>query len=143
MKTISVQGSMGNGFAIEVDCGNHRVLIDQPRAAFGTDTGPSPLELVLAALAGCFGTIGRSLAHQRKVELRGMRFEVEADYDPAGLLGRNTSVRPGFEEVRLRVEIDADMTLEQKQEFLAEVERRCPLADNLLHGTRLHSALAG
>ena len=51
-------------------------------------------------------------------ELRGMRFEVEADYDPAGLLGRDTSVRPGFEEVRLRVEIDADMTLEQKQEFL-------------------------
>ena len=25
MKTISVQGSMGDGFAIEVDCGNHRV----------------------------------------------------------------------------------------------------------------------
>nr|WP_241509042.1 OsmC family protein [Stutzerimonas zhaodongensis] len=78
---------MGNGFAIEVACGNHRVLIDQPRAAFGTDTGPSPLELVLAALAGCFGTIGRFLAHQRKVELRGMRFEIEADYDRPGCSG--------------------------------------------------------
>ncbi len=143
MKTISVQGSMGNGFAIEMACSGHQVRIDQPRAVFGTDTGPSPLELVLAALGGCFGTIGRFLAHQRKIELRGMRFEIEADYDPAGLLGRDASVRPGFEEVRLRVDIDADLSHEQKREFLEEVERRCPLADNLLHGTRLHSELAG
>ncbi len=143
MKTISVQGIMGNGFAIEMACSGYQVLIDQPRAAFGTDTGPSPLELVLAALGGCFGTIGRFLAHQRKIELRGMRFEIEADYDPAGLLGRDASVRPGFEEVRLRVDIDADLSHEQKREFLEEVERRCPLADNLLHGTRLHSELAG
>lgn len=141
MKTISVQGGMANGFAIEMNCGNHQVLIDQPRAAFGTDTGPSPLELILAALGGCFGTIGRFLAHQRKIELRGMRFEIEADYDPDGLLGRNPEVRPGFQEIRMRVDIDADLTEAQKQEFLEEVERRCPLADNLLHGARLRSQL--
>lgn len=142
MKTIKVNGSMGDGFAIEMNCGSHQVLIDQPRAAMGSDTGPSPLDLVLAALGGCFGTIGRFVAHQRKIELRGMRFEIEADYDPAGLLGRDASVRPGFADVRLRVEIDADLSHEQKLEFLQEVERRCPLADNLLHGTRLHSELA-
>lgn len=143
MKTISVQGNMGNGFAIEMTCGNHSVFIDQPRAAFGTDTGPSPLELVLAALGGCLGTIARFVAHQRKIELRGMRFAIEADYDPAGLLGRDKSVRPGFEDVRLHVEIDADMSREEKWEFLEEVERRCPLVDNLLNGTRLHTELAG
>jgi putative redox protein len=142
MKTISVQGGMANGFAIEMNCGNHQVLIDQPRAAFGTDTGPSPLELILAALGGCFGTIGRFLAHQRKIELRGMRFEIEADYDPAGLLGRDNTVRPGFQDVRVRVDIDADLSHEEKLEFMQEVERRCPLADNLLNGTRLHTELA-
>lgn len=142
MKTISVQGGMANGFAIEMNCGNHQVLIDQPRAAFGTDTGPSPLELILAALGGCFGTIGRFLAHQRKIELRGMRFEIEADYDPAGLLGRDNTVRPGFQDVRVRVDIDADLSHEEKLEFMREVERRCPLADNLLNGTRLHTELA-
>ena len=142
MKTISVQGGMGNGFAIEMACGNHSVFIDQPRAAFGTDTGSSPLELVLAALGGCLGTIARFLAHQRKIELRGMRFEIEADYDPAGLLGRDNTVRPGFEEVRLRVEIDADLSPEEKLAFLEEVERRCPLVDNLLNGTHLHTELA-
>ncbi|SDI50598.1 OsmC family protein [Pseudomonas panipatensis] len=141
LKTISVQGTLGSAFAVEVDCGTHRVVMDQPTTAFGEDSGPTPLLLILAALAGCFGTIGRFLAHQRKIELRGMSFAVEADYDPAGLLGRDASVRPGFQAIRLRVGIDAELSLEEKQAFLAEVERRCPLADNLLHGAQLHSEL--
>lgn len=143
LKTIEVQGQLDEGFAIRVECGSHQLVMDQPRSAFGQDAGPTPLEMILAALAGCFGTIGRFLAHQRKIELRGMRFAIQADYDPNGLLGRDASVRPGFQALRLQVEIDADLSLEQKQEFLREVERRCPLADNLLHGTHLQSELAG
>lgn len=140
-KTISVQGTMGRSSAIEVQCGNHRIVMDQPVHAAGQDLGPTPLELVLAAVAGCFGTIGRLLANQRKIDLRGMRFELQADYDPAGLLGRDASVRPGFQALRVLVEIDAELSAEDKQAFLQEVERRCPLADNLAHGTQLHSQL--
>ena len=43
--------------------------------------------------------------------------------------------------LRVLVEIDADLSAEDKQAFLLEVERRCPLADNLTHGTQLHSQL--
>jgi len=139
---MRVQGQMEQGFAVTMQCGSHTLVMDQPRAAAGTDAGPTPLDVVLAALGGCFGTIGRFLAHQRKIELRGMRFDIEADYDPNGLLGRNLDVRPGFQAIRLGVDIDADLTTEQKQEFLQEVERRCPLADNLLHGVQLHTQLA-
>lgn len=142
LRTMRVQGQMEQGFAVTMQCGSHTLVMDQPRAAAGTDAGPTPLDVVLAALGGCFGTIGRFLAHQRKIDLRGMRFDIEADYDPDGLLGRNLDVRPGFQAIRLLVDIDADLTTEQKQEFLQEVERRCPLADNLLHGTQLHTQLA-
>ena len=142
MKTMRAQGSMQQGFAIEVQCGNHRLVMDQPKTAAGQDLGPTPLEAILAALAGCFGTIGRFIAHQQKIELRGMRFEMEADYDPNGLLGRDTEVRPGFQELRIRVEIDADLDTAQKQRLLEQIEQRCPLADNLAHGTRLVSRLA-
>lgn len=99
MKTISAHGTLNAGMAIEVQCGNHRLIMDQPKSAAGQDLGPTPLEAILAAVAGCFGTIGRFIAHQQKIELRGMRFEIEADYDPAGLLGRDPAVRPGFSGV--------------------------------------------
>ena len=141
LKTISARGQMNAGMSIEVECGNHRLVMDQPRHAAGQDLGPTPLEAILAAIAGCFGTIGRFIAHQQKFELRGMRFEIEGDYDPAGLLGRDPNVRPGFEELRVKVEIDADLTHEEKQALLELIEKRCPLADNLTHGTRLVSVL--
>lgn len=142
IKSIRVKGQMAQGFAVSMQCGNHQLVMDQPRGAAGTDAGPTPLELILAALGGCFGTIGRFLAHQRKIELRGMRFDIEADYDPDGLLGRNPDVRPGFRGIRMWVDIDADLTAEQKRAFLQEVERRCPLADNLLHGVELQARVA-
>ncbi|SFP32207.1 OsmC family protein [Pseudomonas borbori] len=141
-KTISAHGQMRAGMSIEVQCGDHRVVMDQPTHAGGQGLGPTPLDIVLAAVAGCFGTLGRYIAHQQKIELRGMRFEIEADYDPDGLLGRRDDVRPGFQALRVKVEIDADLDRERKQALLDEIERRCPLADNLLNGTRLHSRLA-
>lgn len=141
LRTMRVQGQMEQGFAVTMQCGSHTLVMDQPKTAAGTDAGPTPLDMILAALAGCFGTIGRFLAHQRKIDLRGMRFDIEADYDPDGLLGRNPDVRPGFQDIRLLVDIDADLTLDEKQAFLQEVEGRCPLADNLLHGAQLHSRL--
>ncbi|MCG4453435.1 OsmC family protein [Pseudomonas sp. MMS21-TM103] len=142
LKTISAQGQMNAGMSIEVQCGEHRLVMDQPQHAGGQGLGPTPLDVVMAAVAGCFGTLGRYIAHQQKIELRGMRFEIEADYDPDGLLGRRDDVRPGFQALRVKVEIDADLSREEKQAFLEEIERRCPLADNLLNGTQLHSQLA-
>lgn len=51
-----------------------------------------------------------------------MRFEVEADYDPSGLLGRDPSMRPGFQELRVKVEIDADLDRAGKQALLELIE---------------------
>ncbi|MFZ2289982.1 MAG: OsmC family protein [Halopseudomonas yangmingensis] len=141
LKTLRAEGRMNAGMTIEVQCGQHTLYMDQPKGAGGQDKGPSPLEAILASVAGCFGTIGRYIAHQQKIELRGMQFSLEADYDPDGLLGRNLDVRPGFQELRVTVDIDADLDLPAKQAFLELIEKRCPVADNLTHGTRLSTRL--
>ena len=65
LKTISAHGTLGSGFAVEVTCGEHHVIMDQPKHAAGQDTGPTPLELILAAIAGCFGKIGRASCRER------------------------------------------------------------------------------
>lgn len=141
LKTLSATATLDSAFTTRVQSGNHTIYVDQPKNSGGQDMGPSPLQLVMAAVVGCFGTIGRIIAHQEKITLRGMSFEIEADYDPDGLMGRNCDVRPGFQALRVKVDIDADLTREEKQQFLEKVERRCPLADNMLHGTSLHSSL--
>src|SRR5690554_3382968 len=141
MKTLRATGHMCAGMTIEIMCGEHKVYMDQPKNAGGADLGPAPPELILAAYAGCVGSIGRIIAFQEKITLRGMTFVVEADYDPDRLLGRKTEARPGFQEMRLKVNIDADLDDEAKQAFLDKIEQRCPVGDNLINSTKLITLL--
>lgn len=46
---VTVRGA-GSGFAQTVEAGTHRLSADEPLAFGGTDTGPTPYDLVLAAL---------------------------------------------------------------------------------------------
>lgn len=142
MKKISVQAKLGPAFAIEVAAGGHVLNIDQPKAGGGTDTGPSPLEYLFAALAGCIGSIGRIVASQQKLALRGMDIRVEGELDPAVLLGRNTEARAGFQRIVVTVDVDADLDDAQKLAFLHEVDRRCPVSENLLNATPVDVRLA-
>lgn len=141
IKTIRATGHMTDGMTIEIMCGEHKVYMDQPKNAGGNDLGPAPPELILASYAGCVGSIGRIIAYQEKITLRGMTFEVEADYDPDLLMGRKTTARAGFQEMRLKVKIDADLDDEAKQVFLDKIEERCPVGDNLINSTKLVTVL--
>ena len=46
---VTVRG-LGDGFAQEISARSHRLLADEPLANGGTDTGPTPYDLLLAAL---------------------------------------------------------------------------------------------
>lgn len=46
---VIVRGS-GAGFAQEIVAGRHRLTADEPSAAGGADTGPTPYDFLLAAL---------------------------------------------------------------------------------------------
>jgi putative redox protein len=46
---VTVRGS-AEGFAQEITAGRHRLIADEPVAAGGTDRGPGPYDLLLAAL---------------------------------------------------------------------------------------------
>lgn len=48
-RVVIVRGS-AEGFAQEITAGNHRLTSDEPVADGGTDSGPGPYDLLLAAL---------------------------------------------------------------------------------------------
>ena len=47
--TVVVRGA-GNGFAQKISARSHRLTADEPIPNGGTDTGPTPYDLLLAAL---------------------------------------------------------------------------------------------
>ena len=133
---MKVSAEMGTGFSTKINC-SHPFIIDQPKAGGGDDEGPNPLEVFLATLPACICAIGRIIANQKRINLRGIDVALEADIDKDFLLGKTQEGRSGFTEIRSFVNIDADMTKEEKDEFLKEIELRCPIADNMAQTTVL------
>lgn len=127
---ITVSASVGAGFKTQINC-SHPFIVDQPKMGGGNDEGPNPLELFLTSLPACICAIGRIIANQRRIKLRGIEVEVEGDIDKDFLMGKTTEGRAGFTEIRSFVHIDADLTKEEKDAFLKDIAARCPIADNI------------
>ncbi len=89
------------------------------------------MEFFLSSLAGCVCAIGRIISNQRKLNVRSINVKLEGDIDKDFLLGVTQEGRAGFEEFRMKVDIDADMTDEEKMNFLNDIAKRCPVADNI------------
>ncbi|MEU6144528.1 OsmC family protein [Streptomyces sp. NPDC047081] len=66
-----------HGDAYDVDIRGHRLLVDQPKEAGGTDVAPTPVELFAASLATCVAFYaGRYLA-RHGLPRRGLRVHTE------------------------------------------------------------------
>ena len=107
------------------------VVIDEPALLGGTDLGPNPVELILAALGGCLNVLISSWAAQHSVDLRGVTTEVEGRLDVDGFMGKNPDVRPGFLDIHYRVVVGSPSSPEQVQELLEHAQRMCPVKDTL------------
>lgn len=134
--TIKVSALMKDKFRTEIQCSNPFV-IDQPVASGGNNEGPNPLEVFLSTLPACICAIGRIIANQRKIKLNKIEVKTEGDIDKDFLLGLTKEGRAGFTEIRNYVTIEADMTEEEKEAFLHDIESRCPIADNMANTLKL------
>jgi hypothetical protein len=68
---VLVRGS-GAGFSQEIIAGSHRLTADEPVAAGGTDIGPTPYDLLLAALGACTSMTVGMYARRKKWPLAGV-----------------------------------------------------------------------
>lgn len=135
LATFKVTAESENPTKTVVRAGNFEMIIDEPKNLNGTDQGPNPVEYVLGALAGCLNVVGHVVAREMGFELNGISFELEGDLDPAKFMGKATENRAGYQEIRAKVKADSNATEEQLRIWLAAVEARCPVSDNLSRST--------
>lgn len=109
---------------------NHQLLADEPKAAGGSDLGPSPYDLLLMALGACTSmTIRMYAEHKRlalddiEVRLRHERVhaaDCDADCD-------ETATKTGkIERIRRHIELKGDLSDAQRARLLA-IADRCPV----------------
>jgi putative redox protein len=104
------------GFAHDVEIeGAHTVRIDEPTAAGGTDTGPSPTRLVAASLAGCTAITVETYAERKGWEVGAVEVDVDVTYDEFVPLSFAVTLR-----------LPAELSDEQRAGLLV-VARKCPI----------------
>lgn len=111
----------------EIDCGEFGVLVtDEPVPHGGTGEGPSPLQMVLAALCGCESVTFCRTAGEFGFAYRGIEFEAMYTIDIRGRMGER-SVRPHFQSVRVQATVLTDESEERLRAVVEETEARCPV----------------
>jgi putative redox protein len=94
--------------------GRHTIITDEPASLGGTDTAPTPHELLAATLASCVSTMIVLYARQRDWVLGDVRVDVRYDADS----------RP--RSVEVTVHLPAGLTQDQITR-LERVARTCPV----------------
>lgn len=114
----------GYGFAHEVAIeGGHTVLVDEPVAGGGTDSGPSPTRLLAASLASCVAITMEMYAERKGWEIGAVEVEVDVQYE---------GPVPASFAVSLR--LPEELSQEQRQRLLA-IARKCPVHRVIGHET--------
>lgn len=140
ISTVKLEAKVREGFKTEVNC-SHNFIIDQPKQGGGQDLGPNPLEIFLSSLPACICAIGKIISNQKRLNVRGIDVKVEGDIDKDFLMGKTEEGRAGFTEIRSYINIDADMSNKEKQAFIEEIEKRCPIADNMAYQSAVKAIL--
>ena len=99
----------------------------------GTDDGPTPVDYLLAGLAGCINVVGHVIAKEMGFELRGMDIQLEGDLNPARFMGKSKEQRAGYKEIRVKITPDSDADEATLEKWLGIVEDRCPVSDTLVN----------
>ncbi len=131
LKKVNAEASVGESFLVDLKARDHALVIDQPKIGGGADQGPTPLEYFFFALGGCICTIARIVANQKRIALRNITCRVEGELNMDVLMGKSSEDRAGFQNMKVYTTIDADMSKEEKELFLKEVDARCPISDNV------------
>ncbi len=125
IRSVVVRGSAA-GFAQEILTGPHRMAADEPASAGGTDTAPSPYDLLLAALGACTSITVGMYARRKGWPLE----EVTVNLRHSRVHGSDCAECETKEGMLDRIELDihfaGTLTTEQRSKLL-EIANKCPV----------------
>jgi len=81
---------------------------DEPPILAGSDQSPNPVEILLSALASCLVTSLVAHAAVSGIEIGKVETEIEGDLDLNGFLGLDPTVKKGFSDIRVKMNVEAD-----------------------------------
>ncbi len=120
--------------------GRHQIVADEPRAMGGSDLGPSPYQLLAAALGACTTMTIRMYARRKKIALTHVTCDVS--HQKSHLAdGDSGEAKPGKIDVfHRRIRLAGDLDDDTRQSLLA-IADKCPVHRTLHEQARIRTEL--
>lgn len=110
------------------------IEVDAPESSGGTNNGPTPVEYLLGALAGCFNVAGHHVAREMGLDLVIREIAVSGDLDPT-TFRTGEGDRAGYERISLDVRVETTASDGTIERWRRETERRNPVLDTVRRPT--------
>jgi uncharacterized OsmC-like protein len=139
--TLRADATLGEEVSCSVDTGRALVEAGLHPATGGSGALACSGDMLLQALAACAGVTLRAVATSLGYEARGT-VHAEGDLDFRGTLGvaKDEGVPVGFRAIRLRFDLEHDLTDEQLATLLRLTERYCVVFQTLAAGVPVEVA---
>ena len=136
---IRIHGKSESATKLNISAGKFKMVIDEPEQMGGSNEGPSPVQVLLMALAGCLNVTAHEVAKQKNLGLKSLSIDINGNLDACTFMGCNDKNRAGFQniEVKMNAKFDETLTQETIDLWLSETERRCPVTDNIKSSTNI------
>lgn len=136
VETFKATAHLQKGMVVKARSRDFELTIDEPRSLGGTDTAMNPVEVILSALGACQSIVARAYAGKFDVQLDDFWVEVEGELDTDGFMNKS-DVRRGYSDIRYTFHIKTDAPRERVEEFIAFLEKTCPVGDTIANPVNL------
>ena len=127
---VVVRGSAA-GFEQEIHVGRHRLKADEPVAAGGTDAGPTPYDLLLAALGACTSMTVALYARRKSWPLEAVTVRLRHGRIYATDCANCETKEGMIDRIERDLEFAGPLTVEQRSK-LVEIAEKCPVHRTLV-----------
>ena len=115
---------------------------DHPEIFASEDLGITPVEYVLVGLASCLTAGVAAVAQNRGIQLRSVEATLEGAMDIQGILGIDSDVRNGYDDVKVTFNIDADASKAEIEAIVAQSQKRSAVYDIVTNPTNVSVVVA-
>ena len=110
---------------------------DHPEVFASEDLGITPVEYLLVGLASCLTAGVAAVAQNRGIQLRSVESKVEGKMDIQGILGIDSDVRNGYDDIKITFKIDADASKKDIEALVAQSQKRSAVYDAITNPTNV------
>ncbi len=127
---VAVVHGSAKGFAQDITIGPHRPRADEPVAAGGSDTGPGPYDLLIAALGACTSMTISLYARRKQWPLEAVTVTLRHSKIHAADCEDCEQKDGMLDRLERDVELHGALSAEQRSRLL-EIANRCPVHKTL------------